>query len=77
MEWSVPTLDTIYIMVFFFKIRAAVCSGNLWVRFNQKYMLLGLLVFVEQDLVVHISTVLQHFLLPFSFNFTLCSDDLQ
>jgi len=47
------------------------------VRFNQKYMLLGLLVFVEQDLVVHISTVLQHFLLPFSFNFTLCSDDLQ
>jgi hypothetical protein len=57
--------------------RAVVCSGNLWVRYNQKYRLLGLLVFMEQDLVVHISIVLKHFLLPFSFNFTFCSDDLK
>jgi len=64
-------------MYFFFSIRAAVCGGNLWVRFNQKYRLLGLLLIVEHDLVLHISTVLKHFLLPFLFNFTLCSDDLQ
>jgi len=60
----------------FFSIRA-VCIGSLWVRYNQKCRLLGILVFVEQDLVVHISTVLKHFLLPFSFNFTLCSNYLQ
>jgi len=74
MEWSVPTLDTIYKMVIhvlFFFIRAVVCIGNLWVRYNQKCRLLGLPVFVEQDLVVLIGTVLKHFLLSFSFNFTL------
>jgi hypothetical protein len=45
--------------------RAVVWIGNLWVRYNQKYRLLGLLVFVEQDLAGHISTVMKHFLLPF------------
>jgi len=62
--------------IFFFLIRAVICSGNLWVRYNQKYRLLGLPVFVEQDLVVRISTALKHFLL-FSFKFTFCSDGLK